>query len=147
MDIQYAVAEKKHVDMMYEIEKQSFITPWSHKSIYNDVVNNTIAVYLVALDGEQVVGYLGVWHIIDEAHITTVAVKKEYQRKHIAETMFRMMFERLDELDIHAITLEVREHNDKAINLYNKLGFTVEGKRNNYYSDTNENALIMWKSI
>ncbi len=141
------LANKDHVDGMFVIEQQSFVTPWSHKSIYDDVVNNSLAKYLVVLDDKKVVGYLGYWMIIDQAHITTLAIKKTYRRKNLALDLFSKMIELVKDEEVVAITLEVRENNTSAICLYEKLGFTREGIRKNYYKDTNENALIMWKTI
>ncbi len=146
-NIKFLLAKEKHVDMMYEIEKDSFITPWSYKSMHNDVTKHDIAIYLVALDNNDVVGYLGIWHVIDQAHITTIAIKKEYRRQTIGETLLLKMLNKLRKINIIEVTLEVRESNSKAINLYKKLGFYCEGKRINYYQDTNEDAIIMWKKL
>ncbi|MCK5812022.1 MAG: ribosomal protein S18-alanine N-acetyltransferase [Clostridiales bacterium] len=143
----FLIANKDHVDDMHVIEKQSFITPWSHKSIYDDVVNNEMATYIVVLNLNKVVGYLGFWTIIDEAHITTLAIEKTYRRKHLALELFYEMMDMITNDGVMAITLEVRENNIPAISLYKKLGFKREGIRKNYYQDTNENALIMWKIL
>jgi len=145
--IKYEEAKKEHVIMMHNIEEESFITPWSLKSMQEDIVNNDLATYFVAIVNNEVIGYMGIWHIVDQAHITTLAIKKEYRRQHIGENLIKIVFEKLRTLAINEVTLEVRENNFKAINLYKKLGFYEEGKRINYYSDTNEDAIIMWKKL
>jgi len=145
--IKYEKAKKDHITMMHNIEVESFITPWSLKSMEEDILNNDLATYYVAVTNKEVIGYMGIWHIINQAHITTLAIKKGYRRQHIGENLIKIVFEKLKGLEIDEVTLEVRESNFKAINLYKKLGFREEGKRINYYSDTNEDAIIMWKNL
>lgn len=137
----------EHIDQMYEIEKQSFKTPWSYKSLYDDVLSNQISLYLIALINEQVVGYAGTWYFLKEAHITNIAVREDFRHQKVGESLMRKLFDEMIGLGIENITLEVRKSNIPAINLYEKLGFIQNGLRKKYYSDTDEDALIMWKRL
>ena len=117
---------------------------WSKSSFYDEMQNN-LAKYYVAKTAEgELVGYAGAWHIIDEGHITTIAVKKSHLRKHIGEAIIIKILEDCYKSGIKYLTLEVRVSNEPAINLYKKYGFDSLGTRKGYYQDNNEDALIMW---
>ena len=125
------------------IERASFTTPWPPQAYRQELEANRLAHYLVALIGEQVVGYGGIWLMVDEAHVTTFAVHPAYRRRRIGE---RLLIALLDlALDRHAreATLEVRLSNLAARRLYEKYGFRPVGIRPRYYSDNQEDALIM----
>ena len=138
-------AEDKDVSAIEKIEKQCFSIPWSYESLYKDVVENGLAFYVIAEIEGQVCGYVGVWKILDEGHITNVAVAPEFRRKHIGRAMLETLIEVTAQAGIERYTLEVRESNQPAISLYEGLGFSVEGVRPGYYEDNGENALIMWR--
>lgn len=117
---------------------------WSKDSFYSEI-ENKVAKYYTAKDSDNnIVGYAGTWHIVDEAHITTIAVKPEERRKHIAECLIVKLLEDCYNEFIKYITLEVRVSNLPAIKLYEKYGFRSLGTRKGYYQDNNEDALIMW---
>lgn len=117
---------------------------WSKDAFYSEI-DNKVAKYYTAKDaGKNIVGYAGTWHIVDEAHITTIAVKPEERRKHIAECLIVKLLEDCYNEFIKYITLEVRVSNIPAIKLYEKYGFRSLGTRKGYYQDNNEDALIMW---
>lgn len=117
---------------------------WS-KSAFYDEMNNNLAKYYCAKNTEgKIIGYAGTWHIIDEGHITTIAVSSEYKRKHVGEALIVKILEDCYSAGIKYLTLEVRESNTPAINLYKKYGFSSLGTRKGYYQDNDENALIMW---
>lgn len=137
--------EIKDVDEVWEIEKLSFRTPWSRESFENEMRVNDRAKYVVAALGDTVVGYGGMWYIIDEAHITNIAVHPDYRNRKIGEMIVKEMIRTAKESEINSLTLEVRVSNTAAINLYRKLGFEDAGIRKGYYTDTGEDALIMWK--
>ncbi len=135
-----------HLDQVHEIEKDSFSVPWSKSELENEITNNKLAIYIVALNsGGEVLGYAGMWHVINEGHITNVAVKNEYRQMGVGKKLLTALFDIAIEKEMIGITLEVRMSNSKAQKLYTKFGFKVEGFRKNYYSDTNEDAIIMWK--
>ena len=139
-------AEAKDVLAIEEIEKQCFTVPWSYESLYQDIVENKLAFYIVAeLAAGQICGYVGIWKIFDEGHITNVAVAPEYRRKHIARAMLEALMEVTAEAGIERYTLEVRAGNEPAIRLYEGLGFKSEGIRSGYYEDNGEDAIIMWR--
>lgn len=133
------------VDAVWEIEKLSFRTPWSKEAFLQEMQTNNTARYVVAELGDELVGYGGMWFIIDEAHITNIAVHPDYRKQKIGEKIVHAMIETARREGIGSLTLEVRVNNIAAINLYRKLGFEDAGIRKGYYTDTGEDALIMWK--
>ena len=117
---------------------------WSKSAFYDEMQNNLAKYYVAKTSEGELVGYAGVWHIIDEGHITTIAVKKDYHRQHIGEAIIVKILEDCYKANIKYLTLEVRVSNEPAIALYNKYGFNSLGTRKGYYQDNNEDALIMW---
>lgn len=130
---------------IFEIEKLCFPDPWSMDSIRYELEENEKAFYLVAEHSGKVVGYMGLWWILDEGHITNVAVRPGYRNRKIAEGIIRVMLEHTIGAGILHHTLEVRRDNQPAINLYEKFGFEVDGVRKGYYQFDGEDALIMWR--
>ncbi len=126
-----------------EIERLSFTTPWPPHAYRTELESNRLATYLVVRSCGEVVAYAGMWLMVDEAHITTFAVHPAWRRRHVASRLL------LDLLDLavrrHAreATLEVRLSNLAARRLYERYGFRPVGIRPRYYSDDNEDALIM----
>ncbi len=133
------------LDRIIEIESRSFPTAWSRNAFQSELVENTFATYLVLDFHGTVVAYGGMWLILDEAHVTNVAVHPDFRGHHLGETMMVGLMTRGKQLGATRMTLEVRRGNDIAQNLYQKLGFTQLGVRKGYYTDTREDALIMWK--
>jgi len=117
---------------------------WSRDSFVDELDNN-LARYYVARNKEgELLGYLGAWIILDEAHVTTLAVSKKFRRNKTAQALLGNFVEDCYSNKVKYITLEVRVSNDAAISLYRKFGFHSLGKRVNYYQDNMEDALIMW---
>ena len=137
--------QEEHIDGVLVVEEEAFSIPWTRKDFEREVKENAMAIYFVAMDGEKVVGYAGMWHVITEGHITNVAVLREYRRQGIGDLLMVSMENAAAEKEMIGITLEVRINNEPAQRLYHKYGFRAEGIRKNYYSDTNEDAVIMWK--
>lgn len=135
--------EKGDVPRMAELEKLCFPTPWSAKALAGELKND-VAHYLVLERDGIVVGYAGSWIMYDEAHITNVAVDPNCRRQGLGMRIMRAMMELAVSLDATRMTLEVREHNYGAQALYAKCGFLKAGIRPGYYSDTGEDALILW---
>jgi len=133
----------KDIKGVAEIESRCFSLPWT-ASMFNEELNNPIAYYIVAVNEQKVVGYAGMWLIIDEAHITNIAVDPDYRRRNIASTMIRLLIEKAREINLKSMTLEVRSGNLQAIELYKRFGFKTEGRRKGYYRVEGEDALIMW---
>lgn len=128
-----------------EVEKQCFTVPWSYESLHQDISENPRAFYIAAEADGKICGYVGVWRILDEGHITNVAVAPEYRRRHIASAMLTVLLELLVDNEVRSCTLEVRAGNEAAKALYRSLGFEEAGVRKGYYEDNGEDAIIMWK--
>jgi ribosomal-protein-alanine N-acetyltransferase len=133
------------LEAVLRIERGSFPTPWSRAAFQSELVDNTFAVYLVLQLHGRVVAYGGMWLILDEAHVTNVAVDPEFRGHGFGEQMMRGLMTRALQQGARRMTLEVRRSNVVAQNLYRKLGFVQLGVRRGYYTDTHEDALIMWK--
>ena len=127
-----------------EIEKDNFSLPWSEKSFLESMERND-TVFLVALNGEEVAGYLGCYCVAGEGEITNVAVKSSYRRQGIGGKLLETLYEEAKVLHTQEFFLEVRESNEAAIGLYARQGFVKEGVRKNFYEKPVENAVIMWK--
>lgn len=138
--------DEEDIDGVVAIEKESFVTPWSKEALSMELKNN-MAMYIVARYDGKVVGYGGFWTIIDEAHITNIAVKKDFRGNGIGETILSSLIQICRVKGIKSMTLEVRKSNESAKNLYKKLNFKEVGIRPKYYSDNNEDAIIMWLTI
>jgi ribosomal-protein-alanine N-acetyltransferase len=131
------------LDAVQRIERASFTTPWPPHAYRQELEANRLAAYVVAVLADEIVGYGGLWLMVDEAHVTTFAVHPRYRRRRIGE---RLLLALLDlSLARHAreATLEVRLSNLAARRLYEKYGFRPVGIRPRYYSDNQEDALIM----
>lgn len=137
----------QHIDGVLEVEKLSFSTPWSKDAFIKEVKENNFAFYLVVLDGEKVIAYVGSWLIIDECHITNLAVHPEFRKEGIAFRLLEILIDIVQLRGIIAVTLEVRTSNTAAQLLYRKLGFEEKGIRKGYYTDNNEDAIIMWLNL
>ena len=132
------------VDGVQEVERASFPVPWPANAFRHELTQNKNARYVVAREGGRIVGYAGLWLMVDEAHITTFAVLPEHRRRRIGERMLQRLFDIAEEMGAEWLTLEVRVSNIGAQRLYEKYGFRRAGVRRRYYSDNNEDALIMW---
>lgn len=135
-----------HIDGVMIVENLSFKIPWSRQAFVDEITANDMAVYFVALCEGQVIGYGGMWKILDEGHITNIAVHPEFRRCGAASGIIETILETSGEKGVKSLTLEVRKSNIAAQSLYKKYGFKPEGTRKGYYSDTGEDALIMWKN-
>jgi len=137
--------ELKDIDAVLIVEKNSFSIPWTRGSFEKEIKKNLLSKYYVAVANEEVVAYGGMWLIIDEAHITNIAVHPDYRGKKIGKALVRHMINEAIQLGISKMTLEVRRSNIVAQNLYKALGFISCGIRPGYYHDNGEDAIIMWK--
>ena len=135
-----------HFPQIAELEKLCFSDPWSEKSIETEL-SCRLSVWLVALEGEQVVGYVGSQTVIDESDMMNIAVHPDFRRRGIAEALVAELEAALRQRGSHALTLEVRDSNAPAIALYEKLGFAQVGLRKNYYRNPKEDARILRKEL
>lgn len=146
-DYIYIRAIKSHeIDKVLELERLCFPVPWSEESFRIEVERNKFAKYLVAEHRGKVIGYAGMWLIIDEAHITNIAIHPDHRRKGIGRVLLLCMMKVAIKYGISKMTLEVRVSNTGAQALYEQLDFKGDGIRKGYYADVNEDALIMWNN-
>ena len=125
------------------IEKATFPAPWSEDAFLKEVTENVVARYLVAEKDGQVIGFAGAWLIIDEAHITNIAISESERGAGIGRGLIQALLQYLSNLGGAYVTLEVRVSNERAIHLYKALGFISVGKRKKYYEDNGEDAYLM----
>ncbi len=137
----------EHLPRVLEIERVSFPTPWPQDAYLQEIRGNRLASYIVAKVEEEVVGYAGMWVILDEAHITTIAVDPRYRRQSIGERLLLALIEEAIRRGARWMTLEVRKSNTAAQALYRKYGFRDIGVRRGYYSDNREDAIVMWAGV
>ena len=145
MEFSFARMTLADIDEVLAIEKVSFGTPWSRQAFVGELTENPLSVYVVGRVGERIVCYGGVWLFLGEAHISNIAVHPDYRGQGYGEALCRTLIQEAALVDIDKVTLEVRVSNITAQNLYLKLGFYSAGRRPGYYTDTNEDAVIMWK--
>ena len=134
-----------HIDGVVAVEEATFSIPWSRADFEREVKENSMAIYYVAILDGKVVGYAGMWHVVTEGHITNVGVLEEVRCEGIGSRLMEQLLAVALEREMTGITLEVRMGNRPAQALYHKYGFRAEGFRKNYYPDTKEDAVIMWK--
>ena len=131
-----------HVSQVAELERMCFSTPWSEKSIASELQND-LALWLVALNDDMVVGYIGSQTVCEETDMMNVAVHPDWRRKGIGEILIEQLIVQLKQRGSRSLSLEVRSSNVPAVALYEKLGFHQVGRRPNYYRNPKEDALIM----
>jgi len=144
-EIEIRLAEPDDIFSVYDISTLCFPISWSISSIKGELTSNTHARYVVAVQNGNVIGFAGLWIIVDEGHITNIAVHPNFRRKGIGLLLMNSLLTISKHEKLIGLTLEVRKSNLSAQNLYKKLGFVEEGVRKNYYSDNGEDAIIMWK--
>lgn len=137
--------KNSHIDEVLAIEEDCFSIPWTRKDFEREINENKLAIYVVALKDKKIAGYAGMWHVVNEGHITNVAVCENFRGQGIGTAIIKKLFEIAQEKEMIGITLEVKISNLTAQKLYTKYGFRPEGIRKKYYEDTGEDAVIMWK--
>ena len=142
--MEYVQMTADHVLQVAQLERECFHDPWSESSIASEL-KNPLSLWLVALDGQQVAGYVGSQSVMGEADMMNIAVLPQYRRMGIAQEPVGRLVTALREQDVHSLTLEVRASNEPAKALYSKLGFNQVGCRPNYYRNPKEDALILRK--
>lgn len=135
------------IDRICVIETECFPSPWSAASFENELTTNKLATYYVLEVDGIVAAYLGVWNIVDEGHITNVAVSPTYRGRGYGLALVKHLKEASLEKGVLFLTLEVRVSNVAAISLYEKMGFITHGIRKKYYQDNGEDAMIMWCTL
>jgi ribosomal-protein-alanine N-acetyltransferase len=131
------------VPAVHEIERLSFSSPWPEHAFQQELRGNRLARYIVAHAGDSVVGFAGVWLMVDEAHITTFGVHPDWRQQGIGRQLLLNLAELSVTIGGRRMTLEVRVSNAAAQALYRSFGFEIAGRRHRYYTDDGEDALIM----
>lgn len=134
------------LDQVLEVERLSFLTPWTREAFLSELMQ-TYTVYLAARQAEQVVGFGGMHVVWEDAHVTNIAVHPRWRGQGLGERLMHELMARAAARGAGRMTLEVRASNKAAQALYHKLGFVTSpgAVRRGYYSDTGEDAVIMWK--
>jgi [ribosomal protein S18]-alanine N-acetyltransferase len=131
------------LDAVRSIEQEAFSTPWPSHAYRQELESNRMAHYIVARWGGEIVGFAGMWLLVDEAHVTTFATRGTWRRRGIGERLLLALLDLARVRGAREATLEVRPSNIAARRLYEKYGFRNAGVRPRYYSDNHEDALIM----
>ena len=144
--MEYLKMDKTHVGAIAELEKMCFRDPWSINSISSEL-NNPLSTWLVAVEDGVVCGYVGSQSVLDGADMMNIAVHPDYRKQGIAYNLVDKLIGLLKAKNVISLSLEVRVSNENAINLYNKMGFEIIGKRPGYYRNPREDAYIMRKEF
>ena len=143
MNVKIELMNKDHADAVTEISNLSFSDPWK-KDSYIKEVQNPVALYLVALSDNEVVGFIGTWNVLDESHITNVAVHPDFRKLKIGSMLLDSLIKICEEKHkTVSFDLEVRRSNIPAQKLYSKFNFKETGIRKGYYADNKEDAILM----
>lgn len=136
--------EEGHVPQVAELEMACFSDPWSEKSIRSEL-SNPLSLWIVAVDDEAVIGYVGSQSVLGESDMMNLAVREDYRRVGVGACLVQELVKELSLSGNYQLTLEVRQSNSAAISLYEKMGFNQIGRRPNYYHNPKEDALILRK--
>ncbi len=134
----------QYIDQIAALEKRCFSDPWSREMLMPELTN-PLSFWLVALENEQVIGYVGSQSVLGAADMMNIAVAPEHRRQGIAQQLVQSLIQELYSQDVHSLALEVRVSNAPAIALYEKLGFVTVGRRPSYYRNPREDAFILRK--
>jgi ribosomal-protein-alanine N-acetyltransferase len=144
IDLKVDAMKMTDLDDVMEIERASFSMPWSRWMFERELGDREHSHFLVARSGAEIVGYIGFWMVLDEAHVVTIAVRSDFRRKGIGSMLLSSALSLAARMGADRATLEVRITNLPAQKLYRKFGFGVAAIRRNFYSDTGEDAYVMW---
>ena len=146
MDFTIINADMEYVGQIEELENECFSLPWTREFVISQLPDDQ-HIFLLAVSGEKVLGYVGMMYVIDEGYISNVATMPDCRRCGIADALIYELTRRAEALELSFMTLEVRESNAPAIALYEKHGFTKVGIRKNYYALPKEDAILMTKFL
>lgn len=143
--ISFRQMKAEDADKVAAIEEEVFAIPWSREAFWQETKQEN-AYYLLILEDDEIVGYAGIWTILDEAQVTNVAIAPKCQGRGLGTKLFSELVKVARERGATAMTLEVRPSNKPALALYEKFGFKSVGVRKGYYSDNGEDAMILWNT-
>lgn len=135
------------IDAVLEVDKASFPTAWTREIYELEINENKHAHYFVATVAEQIVGFVGIWIVHDDAQITNIAVHPQFRGNKIGERLFSFAMTYAIQQGALRLSLEVRVSNIVAQKMYRKFGLVPGGIRKNYYPDNNEDAIVMWTNL
>ena len=147
---QLAIEPMREADVpeIQEIERRIFSTPWPRNAYYRELSSRNSAYYVVLRResgrGVETIGYGGMWRMYDEAHVTTIGVRRDLQHQGYGRIIFAGLVQAAYDMGAKWVTLEVRTSNQSAIRMYETFGFKVIGRRKGYYTDNGEDAIVMW---
>lgn len=147
MYFEIADVRLEHIDEIELLEKQCFSVPWSRQALISQLPDDMHFFIAAFNNSGRVLGYVGMMYVLDEGYISNVAVSPECRRLGIADKLIESLIKRANEKNLSFVTLEVRESNLPAIELYRKNGFSDVGMRKNYYNKPTENAILMTKFL
>ncbi|MGY0694890.1 ribosomal protein S18-alanine N-acetyltransferase [Virgibacillus sp. FSP13] len=139
--------EYNDIDQVFEVEQASFDTPWAKDIFEQEIVENQFAHYFVLELDKKIIGYAGLWVVIDDAQITNIAVMPNYRGNKLGEKLFHYTMGQAIRLGGRRLSLEVRTTNVVAQRMYRKFGLVPGGIRKNYYTDNQEDAIVMWVNL
>ncbi|MGI6452172.1 MAG: ribosomal protein S18-alanine N-acetyltransferase [Syntrophomonadaceae bacterium] len=134
------------LDEVMAIEEYSFLSPWSRSSYLSEIANE-FATYLVCDWEGQIAGYIGAWVVFEDAHITNVAVNRDFRGKGVGKALMWAVEDMARKKKAGRILLEVRPSNHPALKMYEQMGYRITGIRKDYYTDNGEDAFIMAKAL
>ena len=144
LHIDIVTMRRRHLRGVLRIEAQVYPRPWSLGLFLSELALRATRVYIVAKSGSTVVGYAGLMLTGSDGHVTTIAVDPVFHRRGVGSRLLVALSRAGIARGCTALTLEVRVSNDAAQELYRRFGYAPAGVRKNYYSETNEDALVMW---
>ncbi|CAG9615014.1 [Ribosomal protein S18]-alanine N-acetyltransferase [Bacillus rhizoplanae] len=147
MNITFRNMKEEDISQIVAIEEASFATPWTAEAFERELKMNEYAHYVVMETEEGILGYCGLWAILDESHITNIAVLPQYRGQRLGEALLQEVINKARALGANTMTLEVRVSNEVAKKLYRKYGFQNGGIRKRYYTDNYEDGLVMWVNL
>ncbi|WP_174615763.1 ribosomal protein S18-alanine N-acetyltransferase [Virgibacillus ihumii] len=130
-----------------QVETASYAAPWPKDIFLQEVANNHYAHYYVVEADGKIVGYAGMWLVIDDAQITNIAIAPAYRGQKFGQQLFYYTMEQAVLMGAKRLSLEVRESNVAAQRMYRKFGLVPGGIRKNYYTDNQEDAIVMWVNL
>lgn len=143
-EISYRRARQEDLDRLAALEESCFAIPWNEGALSSEIGVHKMKCYVVAEKHGEILGYGGLWIILDEGHINRICVLPKYRNRHIGRGIVKALMDEAGKEGCRSFTLECRVSNVSAISLYLGLGFKKDGLRKNYYDDNNEDAVIMW---
>lgn len=143
-DLKLVSMKLEHLDAVLEIENSSFPIPWRREAFEYDLVQNALGHYWSLFQKHELIGYAGFWLVDRIAHLTTICIRENFRGKGLGRWLLLTVMKLGAEMGAERFTLEVRESNIPAISMYESVGYKIVGRREKYYKEINEDALIMW---